>query len=1187
MAKQNSTRYPHTFDLIIPTLCSCGNEALPTELVDKACKEASDKMARWFGGGFIGEVSRDGFYYARNRDAVDYETNRVIRSNATAQAYLLRREEFLSLAKSLTDRLFQQAIGCYIDGEYFQLDSEKPRCCSKDGNSVACVPVTANELAPTQEKLEQLRDELEQLPDSKDPHELICTSLSYPASDSIYSIKAWPESLLRQLAAAEAEVISECDGFQILLFRLAHDAFPPSLERAIAEKVCQEQPDWHGMIMVTTPAAQEWHFLNATRSGPRSPLRLRRLIARTTSSVNTVARRLAKLNLAYLHSTVTAAGIQRMHDDVFSVETDLDDFLSKYKEVFEHVRNHLHGFRPAQRQERHQFAQIIMNRLMFLTFIEKKRWLRFDNSPEYLSCLWDDYQRGKSKGDNFYRDRLQPLFFQALNTPVEQRRELTAKIGDVPYLNGGLFAETEWDRRSACKVPDECVRTILFDLFAHYDFTISESTEFDQDVAVDPEMLGHVFEELMTDEEAMGMANNEATPVKSRRKETGSYYTPKPVVTYMCREAIKRYLKMRLPRETASAIDDLVDGHDPSAIRRQIDLMLALNEVKICDPACGSGAYLLGMLHELLDVQKCLFNENTITPQSQYETKLDIIQTNLYGVDLNPVAVNIARLRLWLSLAIDYDGDTPPPLPNLDYKIEQGNSLTSLGPRSVSGQLSLQGISLEDFQELKRRYADPYDRGDRQQLLQEIKRAQQDIMLWANDVPPEKKGRHAKGEAEPFDWFVEFIEVFSPSNNNQSGGFDIIIANPPYVKAGTYRDDAIAMRQNYGDLYDGTADLYVYFFFRAIQLLRKNGVLVFITSDKWLKADYGRKLRTRLLEEMRIHTIIDFGSLPVFKGIMAYPMILLAQKGPGENTPIGVTVDSLEYPYPDIRSLVSQKGFLLPPGALTTQRWLLADQTTSSIIVRMEETGVPLRAYLGGSRLPVYSGIKTGNTGVFIIDDRTREALCTLDPRTAERLRPMARGRDIAKWRVKAGGRWLVHTPTPHGMAALGEDPIDIDAYPALRDYLLQHRDTLAARGDRGEDWWQLRPCAYYPVFAGPKILYQEMATYQGFAFDDGGLYVNNKVFMIPTDDLYLLGVLNSKWAWSYLQTNCTALNSGTLELKTPVMERLPIPMPSPKEREAIAALVRRCIEAAPEDRGELEAEIDDRVARLYGIDEA
>ena len=334
-------------------------------------------------------------------------------------------------------------------------------------------------------------------------------------------------------------------------------------------------------------------------------------------------------------------------NEAFDVEPVTKDFFAEYKRIFDNAMGTVTGFGDGDDEDKRVFVQTLFNRLMFVYFLSRKGWLRFGNNADYLNALWQDYGKGLGDG-NFYRDRLRPLFFSGLNNP--NSRDLTeglrTVIGDVPFLNGGLFEETELDKRDGITVSNEAIRQVLTGLFDRFNFTVMESTPFDIEVAVDPEMLGKVFEELVTG-----------------RHDSGAYYTPRPVVSFMCREALKGYLEGQDTGLDAETVARFVDHHDTDGIgvAQARRLAEALAEVTVVDPACGSGAYLLGMMQELIELQVRLFNV-TQDAKSLYDLKLEIIQRNLYGVDIDSFAVNIAMLRMWLSLAIDYEGDTPEPL---------------------------------------------------------------------------------------------------------------------------------------------------------------------------------------------------------------------------------------------------------------------------------------------------------------------------------------------------------------------------------------------------------------------------------------------------------------------------------------------------------------------------------------------
>ena len=242
-------------------------------------------------------------------------------------------------------------------------------------------------------------------------------------------------------------------------------------------------------------------------------------------------------------------------------------------------------------------------------------------------------------------------------------------------------------------IPNDKFAEIL-KLFERYHFTVTESTPLDIEVAVDPEMLGKVFEELVTG-----------------RHGTGSYYTPRPVVSFMCRESLKICLQNKTD-ETPETLQAFVDDGDATEIRDPEKVLKVLQTLRICDPACGSGAYLLGMMSELLRLREALFRSQNVDPRTTYQRKLDIIQQNLYGVDKDEFAVNIAMLRLWLSLAVDYDDDTPEPLPNLDYKVATGDSLTGPAPENMS----LANPLIQEIQEYQAEYLVTHVDAEKQEL---------------------------------------------------------------------------------------------------------------------------------------------------------------------------------------------------------------------------------------------------------------------------------------------------------------------------------------------------------------------------------------------------------------------------------------------------------------------------------------
>jgi len=549
----------------------------------------------------------------------------------------------------------------------------------------------------------------------------------------------------------------------------------------------------------------------------------------------------------------------------WNVERVTERFYEEYEAVFEKVE----GMITEVSGDKRMFTQRLFNRLMFIQFLSKKRWLRFGedkDGTDYLRALWE----GRDPSVSFYTAHLCPLFFAALNNPHIHRdlgtdSVLRSRIGQVPYLNGGLFQKSE-DEGCGESIPDRAFDLIINHLFSKFNFTVHESTPLEIEVAVDPEMLGKVFEELVTG-----------------RHESGSYYTQRPVVAFMCKEALKRFL---------GGYEALVDHHDASGVSvpQAKELLRRLSEVKVVDLACGSGAYLLGMLQELFALNRILDTRaEQATARDDYKRKLDIIRNNIYGVDLDDFAVQIARLRLWLSLAVEYNGEVPEPLPNLDFKVEQGDSLSAPDPQGGPTADIFRQKDIEEFRIKKAQYADPYYKGDKAALKREIKALRDGIAAWA----------HPKETVQGFDWRVEFAEVFEPqepvadvggamnfggtlAEAPRPGGFDIAIQNPPYVRQEDIKGKP-HLQKLYAEAVDGKSDLYCYFYMRALQLLRPGGIQIFIVSNSWLDVGYGGKLQKYLLENGHVQTIYDSAVERQFATADINTIISLVTKGKPDN----------------------------------------------------------------------------------------------------------------------------------------------------------------------------------------------------------------------------------------------------------------------------------------------------------------
>jgi type I restriction-modification system DNA methylase subunit len=866
----------------------------------------------------------------------------------------------------------------------------------------------------------------------------------------------------------------------------------------------------------------------------------------------------------------------------FSVEPVTKEFFKEYRKIFEEAEAAITlGWNE---EKKRLYTQRFFNRMMFIAFLERKGWLRFDATSErkdYLAILYTDYRANEpdKRIANFHKSRLNTLFFQGLNNPQGDKLQRDPQykifqrlIGDVPYLNGGLFEE-EPDDIDGPLFSDTVVAKILSDLVYKFNFTVTESTPLDIEVAVDPEMLGRIFEELVTG-----------------RHESGSYYTPKPVVAFMCREALKGYLGTALPAESDSALAQFVDKNDPGDLRNPELVLNALKAVKVCDPACGSGAYLLGMLHELLEQRECLFAAHVADAAKIYDRKLEIIQNNLYGVDLDPFAVNIARLRLWLSLIVDYEGDTPPPLPNLDFKIEPGDSLTAPDPSGGLQPDMFRQQQVKEFLRLKNDFMSIHAGSEKKkQLSVQIKQLRLEIEQWAHPKDYDKT-------SSAFDWQVDFAEVFAPElaestlsgkmttivNNGggqmeltsmpKPGGFDIVLVNPPYVRMELFKDIKPILKKIYANVHSERADLYVYFYARATQILKSGGVACFISSNKWLRSGYGEKLRQYLLDQQAFTLVVDFGDLPVFQSATAYPSIFVWKKIPrGDTSTSWTVVTNLQECYDEgITEYVARLAQILPATQFGKGQTRLVSTATTNLSQQMKLNAVPLGEYVSKK---IYFGIKPGLNDAFIIDQKTRDQIINADPDSAEIIKSLVVGDDIRRYEVHIRHSYLLYMN--HG--------IDIRNYPAIENHLKPFRERLEQRATK-QDWYELQQPQnnFVPAFLQNKIIYPQIGNEARFVLDREKHFPLKTVYSIASDDWYLLGILNSASAMRFMQESLTKLRGGYFEFYTDKMQNLPIPDPLQAERETIAKLAEQAQNLHSQRRRRVE-----QFLREIGIDPA
>jgi hypothetical protein len=978
---------------------------------------------------------------------------------------------------------------------------------------------------------------------------------------------------------------------------------------------------------------------------------LRRITVGRDERVRTASERVALLDVEGL-SNESPLVIQARHDAAFDVEAVTKEFFRTFVDVHRALREEIEKSNPTFKEQAGEHALIILNRLMFLYFIQKKGWL--DGKADYLYERFRQFYRDDPDGDSFYSKFLLRVF-RALSDKNFARGDL----GDVPFLNGGLF-EVDPNRSQVpfnLKVSNRVFRRVFDDLLEHYNFTVREDTPLDIEVAIDPEMLGKVFENLV-----LGMEAGE-----DLRHRMGAYYTPRSVVHFMCQQALLTHLTEEGSVER-SKLDTLLTLNPPDQLTPEdveiLNRTLTVSEcrplrdltlkARVVDPAVGSGAFPVGMLHAMVDVVKYLdvrlHGQGYITRRNyDYELKRHIIENCLYGVDIMEPAVRICELRLWLSLTVDYqrqDSEAVPALPNLSYRIVEGDSLIGklLGrpvrlPRDltipryralvkeienekhaffdepnlagkrtkeiaiVAKQAELAALLLRVQKEKAQGdfdnrfgglYGDAHltkkERLERDALAEEIATLNkliveaQNAQKKAEAVLAGKLSAKAAGLEdgncrlrETFLWELDFAEVF-----REKGGFDIAIANPPWVRQEQIKEQKAHYQREFPHCYTGTADLYVFFYERGFSLLRNGGVFCYISSNKFFRAGYGENLRKFLTERTTLHTVIDFGDLPLFEAT-TYPCIVLAVLRNGTaSVPYNEShaVRALNVPSMDVIDRLPQQvadhAFALPQKRLSANGWALESPAVLNLLDRIKSKGTPLGEYVQGK---IYRGIVTGLNEAFVIDEATRKRLIREDPKSAEIIKPWLRGRDIDRWRADHQGRYLL-------LVKVGTN---MKRYPAVLEHLSPFRKELANRWEpkHGQcEWYELRSCDYYDAFEEHKIIYPDIAVHSEFAFDRERCYGGNTLYIIPTDDLYLLGLLNSLLIeFCYCHITST-IQGGFMRFIYQYMQHLPIAPAAPAERQAIEERVEKLLACRGE--GSLvrawEREIDEIVYRVYGL---
>jgi len=701
-------------------------------------------------------------------------------------------------------------------------------------------------------------------------------------------------------------------------------------------------------------------------------------------------------------------------------------------------------------------------------------------------------------------------------------------------------------------IDDKTLKAILRRLYypdSPYEFSVMPA-----------DILGHVYERFLGSVirlTAGGHAKVEQKP--EVRKAGGVYYTPTYIVDYIVKNTVGKLLEGRTPQEVAGA----TETWRPAKGRRPLAIL---------DPACGSGSFLLGAYQYLLDWHLEFYSKDTEKWSRGREPRIyrhrrggwrlttaerkRILLANIHGVDIDTQAVEVTKLSLLLKVLEEESAETlqkqlrllhERALPDLGNNIKCGNSL--IGPDFYRNRQ----LDLLDEEEIYRINA--------------------------------------------FDWQTEFPEIM------KAGGFDVVIGNPPYVRQeglGKFKD---YFARNY-KTYLGTADLYVPFIEKGVSLLNVDGIFSYIVANKWMRANYGKSLR-QWLSRRCVEEIIDFGDLHVFQKATTYPCILRVKKGSPGKTFSSVKMDTLDFS--DLSDYVSQNCFDVHVTDLSTDGWALLRHEEHKLLAKIKDLGTPLDKYVQGK---IYYGIKTGLNRAFVIDEETRARLVNEDPNSGELIKPYLAGRDIKRYITPHKNRYLIFT----------RRGVDINQYPSIKDYLQQFKESLLPKpmNWRGEEWPGRKPGSYqwfeiqdtveyHEIFDSTKIIVPAITQRATYCLDTEGRYSNDKTSVIHTNDLYLLGVLNSKLPDYFLHEIASTKQGGYYEYKPMYIKILPIKQIDFAKRadksrhdkmvslvELMLELHKRLAAASTEHEKTLlerriaatDEEIDQLVYELYGLNE-
>ena len=839
----------------------------------------------------------------------------------------------------------------------------------------------------------------------------------------------------------------------------------------------------------------------------------------------------------------------------------------------------------------------MITRIMFVWFIKQKELVPnriFD--IEYLSTILKEFDPYSTTVGNYYNAILQNLFFATLNRAIEDENGNTRKFAsstkrdiktlyryaemfsiseqevinlfsEVPFLNGGLFECLDKTRyidgveqcynfdgfsRNDARFADgrykhrAVVPNILFfepekgllSILSRYNFTIEENSPEEQQVALDPELLGKVFENLL------GAYNPETK--ETARNQSGSFYTPREIVNYMVDESLIAYLGNNDFVRSLFSYDFTFDKAKSNEYLKIADKLKA---VKILDPACGSGAFPMGLLNRMIDILERISPNEDI-----YELKLSVIENCLYGSDIQSIAAQITKLRFFISLICNCEKDASKPnfgiptLPNLETNFVSANSLIAKKKEDIQLNLfkseEIESIKKE-LHQIRHLHFSAKSTSTKHRLREKDLALREELIeLLSDENNFASDDAKQLAEWNPYDQ-NDTSSFFDPEwMFGVADGFDIVIGNPPYIQLQNNGGELAKLYEGCGySTFDRKGDIYCLFYERGWQLLKKSGHLCYITSNKWMRAGYGEKTRDFFANKTNPLLLIDFAGVKIFESATVDTNILLFSRSNNQHkTTCAITNKQNKDSVKNLSDFVQQQHTVCDFS--TSDSWVILSPIEQSIKRKIEAVGTPLKDW----DINIYRGVLTGCNEAFIIDSTKRKEIlsnCQTEEerkRTDELIRPILRGRDIKRYGYVENGLFLINTH--NGLR--GKLPrIDINDYPAVKAHLDQYWDKISVRSDKGDTPYNLRNCAYLDLFFQPHICWKAVGRNLSFAKVDSGIFLTAPASFISAGEYndYLLALLCSDVSKYFIFKNSDTTGAGDIMLNIQSLIKFPIPI--------------------------------------------